>query len=194
MGRTRRENTTARRPPSREPRSRILIVCGGLRTEKLYFDALRKWRHNPAVRVTVLPKGSAPSGLVTYARKWLRQRSDSFDEVWCVFDVDNFPHIAEAVRLATQEMFSVAVSNPCFELWLLLHFEQHTAYLSGYNSVRSRLGRHLADYDKTAPDLALLRGGVDDAVRRARELEPTGEAFEVNPSTGVWRLVERVWR
>ena len=194
MGRTRRENSTGRRSSFRESRSRILIVCGGLRTERLYFDALRQGRRNPAVTITVLPKGSAPSGLVTYASKWLKRRSDSFDEVWCVFDVDDFPDIAGAVRLATREGFSVAVSNPCFELWLLLHFEQHTAHLSGYDSLRPRLGKHLVDYDKSQPKLALLRDRVDDAVRRARELEPTGGAFEVNPSTGVWRLVERVWR
>lgn len=139
-----------------------------------------------------MPKGCAPYGLVSYARKWLARNPDTCDEVWCVFDVDEFPHVAEAVRSAADEQFFVAVSNPCFELWLLLHFVKHTAHLSDYASLRPKLARHLGNYDKNRLNTALFRDGVSDAVERARELDPTGAAFQLNPSTGVWRLVERI--
>lgn len=192
MAKTRRENSTRRRPPTREPASHILIACGALQTENQYFDRLRQWRRNPAVKVTVLPKGRDPAGLVAYVRKWLHQQRKEFDEVWCVFDVDEFPGVADAVRLAAREGVFVAVSNPCFELWLLLHFERCTAHVPRYKSLVSKLEKHVGNYDKTELKFMQYQDGVDDAIRRARDLDPTGEAFQRNPSTGVWRLVERI--
>lgn len=45
----------------------------------------------------------------------------SFDELWCVFDCDEHPHVDEARRVAAQNDIRVAYSNPCFELWRVLH-------------------------------------------------------------------------
>ena len=55
-----------------------------------------------------------------------RQRDSylAFDEVWCVHDVDDHPRLDEARIMARDNDISLAVSNPCFELWLLLHFRE----------------------------------------------------------------------
>jgi hypothetical protein len=116
----RRENSSSRRAPFREPRKQILIVCGGTRTEPDYFEGLKRSRRNPAVQVKVVGKGIDPEQLVAHAH---RVRGDH-DEVWCVVDTDEFD-IAKAVRVADKLKVRLAVSNPCFELWLLLHFDDH---------------------------------------------------------------------
>jgi hypothetical protein len=54
------------------------------------------------------------------------------DEVWCVFDVDEHPKLAEARDQANANGIQLAVSNPCFELWLLLHFQEHRAHAGGH--------------------------------------------------------------
>jgi hypothetical protein len=62
-----------------------------------------------------------------------RKSDDEIDECWCVFDVEwpqNHPHLREAVQLAKDNGIRLAVSNPCFELWLILHFEDQTAHLN----------------------------------------------------------------
>ena len=41
-----------------------------------------------------------------------------------------------------------AVSDPCFEFWLLLHFEFTTAPFDGYSEVRDRLKSHWPEYKK----------------------------------------------
>ena len=46
----------------------------------------------------------------------------AYDAVWCVFDVDEHPQIADARQMARANGIELAISNPCFELWLLLHF------------------------------------------------------------------------
>lgn len=193
MARSRRENSTSRRGPYRQSSTRILVVCGGLRTEREYLDSLRRWRHNPAVKIRVLGKGCAPRDLVRHAGNCREQRHEDFDEVWCVFDVDEYPHVSDAVSLARRENILVAVSNPCFELWLLLHFESCAAHLPRYASVLSRLEKHVGGYNK-AVEFVRYQDRVDDAIERARGLDPSGEAYGSNPSTGMWRLVERIVR
>jgi len=84
----RRDNTQRRRPGNRQPRSRILVVCCGVRTEKQYLDGMRRHFRSSPVAVVVKPEAGAPSQLVTYAAKVWQRDADGFDEVWCVFDVD----------------------------------------------------------------------------------------------------------
>lgn len=162
-----------------------------MQTERRYFEALKVWRHNAAVKVTVLPRAFSPSELVRYTERWLDRNDGDFDEVWCVFDVDEFPDVEAAVRQATKRGFSVAVSNPCFELWLLLHFETVHKAQSRCDPLTRRMRGHLPSYTKSRFDTARLRAGVEDAIRRAEALDPTGMAHDQNPSTGVWRLVRR---
>ncbi|NJP30622.1 RloB family protein [Micromonospora thermarum] len=68
-----------------------------------------------------------------------RSEDDEVDECWCVFDVEwpqNHPRLAEAIRLATVHNIRLAISNPCFELWLTLHFEEQTAFLTTVEAER----------------------------------------------------------
>lgn len=49
-----------------------------------------------------------------------KERFDSWESVWAVTDVDAFSMFA-AQQLARQEAVGLAVSNPCFEVWLIDH-------------------------------------------------------------------------
>jgi hypothetical protein len=114
------------------------------------------------------------------------------DEVWCVVDVDEFD-ISEALTAAAKKGVNLAISNPCFEYWLLLHFELCTAPLARYDDVQRRLTKHVPRYDKTRLCFADFAPGVDDALQRARSrCGAPGEEHVRNPSTGVWALVQQV--
>ena len=117
--------------------------------------------------------------------------SFGFDRVWCVTDVDDFD-MSSATRLAAAERIELAVSNPCFELWLLLHHEDCRAHLSGYSAVLAKLRKHVPDYDKSRLAFSDFSHGVVDAVSRAIRLDPTAAQYAKNPSTSVWRLVEMI--
>lgn len=54
------------------------------------------------------------------------------------------------------------------------------------------LRKHLPGYDKTALRFQDYAAFVADACERAQALDPTGEEHALNPSTGVWQLVELV--
>lgn len=182
---------SARRPAFREPRLRLLVVCGGKRTEPDYFRGLKNQVRNPAVHVSVKAKGIAPWDLVEYARSRAPIRTDEFDEVWCVVDRDEFALQPAATR-ATQLDVQLAVSNPCFELWLLLHHKDCTAPFGDASAVLCRLRKQVPGYEKTGLRFADFADGVPDALRRAERLDPSGCDYGCDPSTGVWKLARRI--
>lgn len=86
--------------------------------------------------------------------------------------------------------FKAIASVPCFELWLLMHYEdiQHPIHR---DEVLSRLKRHLSGYDKGAGNsFATTRGNLDIASQRARKLAALSTAFDdTEPSTDIVDLV-----
>ena len=129
-----------------------------------------------------------------------RGHRDSFeegDQVWAVFDRDEHPRFNEAVDLCAQKGVGVARSDPCFELWLILHecdYNQACTRFDVQNEFASRRPEYDRDGAKT-PDCADLVQRVEEAERRAEaqlqrrvaEGDPHG-----NPSTTVGRLTRAI--
>src|SRR5258708_15670003 len=146
------ERPLKRKVATRRPRKPLLIFCEGERTEPEYLHALKRL---PAVRdvaavdlrVETGQGGSVPRTLVSLAvaaRGRAIDEEAEIDEFWCVFDVEwprNHPGLREAVEQAERNSIRVAVSNPCFELWLILHFRDYSAWLN--NRTGSRIRREL---------------------------------------------------
>jgi hypothetical protein len=116
-----------RRAGRRQPRQSLLIVCLGERTEYHYLRALRRDFNLISAEVTIVPTSRDPRAAVMLAER--RQRQEGFDEVWCVFDHEFPPDNAlfwPAVELARRSGILLSVSNPAFEVWVLLHFRYTT--------------------------------------------------------------------
>lgn len=187
-----------RRPPAYEPQPQVLIVCEGNKTEPLYFNALRRYRRLSATRIDIVPggiSGSDPRSIVRYARKrkkWMKRRGRKFEHVWCVFDRDEHPRIEEAFLWAEQSHFDLAFSNPCFELWFLLHFEEVCEPLDRFEAFRL-VRRRMPQYRKTASVYHLLLDRQKQAIERAEALRAhqsrRGGRADGNPSTTVDLLV-----
>ena len=167
-----------RRRPTREPKRRILIVCEGRETEPSYFQALKQTVRNRLVHVEIAKETGVPytvvSSAVAYrfaAEEEAKRQHDQnllWNEVWAVFDVDEHPNLAEARDLAMNKGIRAAISNPCFELWALLHVQDQRAHIERHKA-RAGLQTHLSDYDKclTETHFAKLYPGYEDALRRA---------------------------
>jgi hypothetical protein len=181
----------ARTPASREARDRLLVVCDAAATERHYLRGLIDYLEEPAVTVRFKSKPCSPSQLVEYAIGERRRAHGDFDQVWCVFDVDDYD-VERAVSHAGRSGVETAVSHPCFELWLLLHFRDHTAHAEGYRQLLPLLKKHVPRYRKEKLEFQDFHGGLGDAVVRARGMAVRGREHVVNPATGVWALVGRI--
>lgn len=193
-----------RRPrPSRDPLPRMLVVCEGTVTEPGYFREFAREERNRLVEVIIDDEGGSPKTLVERAaskkkdasREARRMRDDNlkYDEVWCVFDVDQHPKLADAHQQARDNEIRAAVSNPCFELWLVLHFQEQTAFIERAQAA-ALVRAHVKGYEKHV-DYVRFRTTYEDAVRRARQLvrRNIGNGNEGgNPSTTVYELTERI--
>ncbi len=197
----RRFGRLRRRGATREPLARVLIVCEGQVTEPHYFNQLRHLERCPVA--LKLHGGAVPKTLVEMAVKMKkesgaragrkRDQNLRYDHVWCVFDVDAHPSIADALQQARDNGICTAVSNPCFELWALLHFQDQTKSVTR-QVVQSLCRKHMPGYAKELPCEELI-AKCEDAVARSTALvkwhsdrgTPGG-----NPSTTVHELVRLI--
>lgn len=184
-------------------RRSLLIFTEGRRTEPGYF---RHWcrLHRERAIVAIAPFHGPPLQLVEQAaarkavdqRDARRGRGAPYDEYWCVFDVDEHPGIARALELAEATEIKVALSNPCIELWFLLHFRDQHASI--YQANVQRASTDLLGCGKILTPIALdqLAAHYEDARQRARHLdkkhELDGSPARSNPASDVWRLVDRI--
>ena len=134
--RERQARALARKKGTRPPYERILIVTEGEKTEPQYFEEIRKLRRVASAHIAILESryGTEPRQIVDFAKDRFRERKKEFDRVFVVFDRDE--HLTYHDSLAACQRaklkndtgksieFCAVVSNPCFELWLLLHYEE----------------------------------------------------------------------
>jgi hypothetical protein len=173
----------------------IAIVCEGEKTEDIYFSGIRRTFRLPTIRLHIVGLGKDPVDVVAKAMEFL----PGYDHVWAVFDVEApQPHarLTSALRLADRNGIRCAVSNPCFEVWLLLHFKDQTAYLDNAG-VRQRLKRCPCRYDDKGFDFAAVWPQHQAAIERAHKLHARQaidhpEIAKRNPWTSVHGLVDQL--
>jgi hypothetical protein len=176
-----------------------VIATEGKRTEPEYFQMLNTLctdKDERTVQVKCLKgHGNSPRQVLSRMKKHLRREGlKSSDEAWLVVDKDQWsPSDLDKLFQWSQssQNYGLAVSNPCFEQWLLLHFEDCRC-MSAYECIR-RLCRHLPDYDKTIePDR--LVPGIQSAIQRAKRIDrpPCVDWPRSAGSTNVYRLVEKL--
>ena len=122
-----------------------------------------------------------------------RDENLRYEEVWCVFDVDDHPNVENSKQMARDNDLKLAVSNPCIELWLWLHFAEQPG-MRHRHDLQSMMRQHIRGYDKHV-EYGDYAEGYEGAARRAERLDENAKADNDegrNPTTGVWRLTESI--
>jgi hypothetical protein len=198
-----RQRPQGRRPAFRDPKPTILVVSEGEVTEPEYLRGFQGACHNPRVTIEVAKEHGVPKTLVKIAKQYKEEAGNraaqekdenlAFDSVWCVFDIDTHPDIGEAKEMARDNGIDVAISNPCIELWLLLHFQENPGAQLG-SKLKAMLIKHVPNYDKHV-DYAMYATGYSLAVTRATRMDQVAEDANEphrNPTTGVYKLTELI--
>ncbi len=182
-----------RRIDDREIVERFLIVCEGEKTEPNYFREFRV----PGRVVEIEGSGRNTLSLVDEAIRLKGAAKLPYDQVWCVFDRDLFEadDFNNAIQKARAAGFQVAYTNQAFELWYLLHFDDHREALHRdqyYGILKDRLGH---GYHKNSVTMHReLQSRQEQAIRRAESLLAEYGAEhnpqQDNPCTTVHLLVK----
>lgn len=159
---------------------RFVLFCEGANTEPEYFRALARSLSQNTVTLRTVPAAGDPLGIAQKATKWMRAKDqrvgniDAYekgDQVWAVFDRDQHERFDEAVSLCERQGVSIARSNPCFEVWLILHHEDCHAPLTRFAAQR-QLEKLCPEYDRDGGktvDCAKLLARLDEAEARAEK-------------------------
>lgn len=207
MARPRSREALKRREPRREPYDRVLIVCEGSKTEPSYLRELIAHHQLSSANVQITGEGgSAPNSVVEYAIE-LFEKDPDYNSVFCVFDRDGHSSYDAAVQRVRDSTlvrrqgrkklgvarFEAITSVPCFEYWILLHFQYSTAHMPRFADVEPRLRAvpALAEYSKGAQGLyAKTQDHLQVALANAdRANRAALDAATNNPTTRVPELI-----
>lgn len=194
----------------------IVLAFEGNDTERIYFEEFKaSIKFNDELIYLHLLKrpqnntNSAPNHVFD---KLKREAKDEFnfnknDELWMIIDTDrwkNIPDIIQACR-HLENMF-VAVSNPCFEFWLLLHIKNIEEYsteelslmlknkkvTTKKNYVDTKISEILGFYNKTNPKPEQFLPTIDLAVAQAKKLDVPQEDYPSKLGSHIYKLIEKI--
>ena len=177
---------TSKREPSPSLRMRkiALVICEG-ETEVCYINLLKKWYKSPIRIVSHIEGTKITPSLVEKRTKELKISQWDKVHTFLMYDMD-VQAINEKLRKCKAEML---LSNPCFEIWLLLHAkDQRTAIET--DALIKELKKSAPiwkNYSKSAftdTQKSFLNDKTDIAVARAKNLRD----FH-NPSTGIYKFI-----
>jgi len=182
-----------KRPRGQRRYKRMFILSTeGTVTEPQYFSMFNN--DTTVLHVKVLKnKGSSPIKVLKELEIYLKENElRPGDEAWLVVDRDKWTEIQLNILhnwSIKKDQYGLAVSNPKFEYWLLLHFEDGNGIRSS-RDCSDKLKRRLPNYDKgIQPEK--LHSHINDAIRRAESRDiPACTDWPHNTGTTVYRLVK----
>ena len=197
-------------------REKIFVLAfEGNITEEKYFSEFKKSNkfNDELIYLHLLKRemddtNSAPNHVFSKLKK---EAKDEFnfkkeDELWMIIDTDkrkNIPKIIEACN-ALENMF-VAVSNPCFEFWLLLHIKDIQEYdeevlelllknkkTGNRNYAETKIVEVVGSYNKTNLKTEDFLPHIDNAVSRAKNLDQPQENYPTKLGSHIYKLIEKL--
>ena len=193
-----------KRNAGRRPRRPVIyIICEGSETEAPYFRKFRTRYSN--IDICPIPsQHKSALYLVERAADAIKQKPyypKDGDQIWCVFDRNGNTNeeLQKAGQIASRRGYSIAFSNPAFELWYLLHFIDQQAYLADADAIIAKLKteNHIFNYNKSGDYYVILLQKQQQAIDRAMTLQEhhKGKCLPLlhrdsNPCTTVAQLVE----
>ncbi|OTE96209.1 hypothetical protein BCS42_08185 [Crenothrix sp. D3] len=203
--------------PTKNLKPILHIYCEGTKTEPNYLNGYldtffpTNRRLLKVIKIEPTEKNT-PVQLVSVAMKAQKEFPDG-DVFWVVYDRESEQKYADkfhatAYDRAESKGIFVALSNVCFEVWLLLHFQDVTAQYNNYDDLRSSSAlrtkckeRKMLDYDKGDMSIFSIftKGDIELARRRAKKMNALTEQsanasqtkpYQWNPYTDIYKLLD----
>ena len=159
----------------------FFVFCEG-KTEIAYIKFLRSLYRVP---IQVIPKKGksniSKDDIENSKRDYVTTNQD---KTFFMFDLDVAGVLEHLQKIPDAELL---VSNPCVELWFLLHYQEQKSKLTSKKCIQ-KLQSFTKDYKKgvlSEEEKNVLAANRDVAIKRAKLLEEYD-----NPSTTIYKLLE----
>jgi len=204
-------------PKPKPVKSKILspifhIYCEGEKTEPIYLKKYIEKKHPGDRKLKVIKivdtSKNTPLELVNEAIK-VKSNCPKGDVFWVVYDredINKYPHARhqQAASSAKSNGINIALSNVCFEIWLLLHFEDVRAAYSSCSDLlkNSKLKKHLPSYDKANHKIfdkvsvgiasARIRADAMNKATQKSASKDCAAPHQLNPYCDVHKLLDAI--
>lgn len=171
--------------PSMRMRKIALVICEG-ETEERYINLLKKWYKSPIRIVSHIEGTKITQSLVDNRTRELKLSKWDKVHTFLMYDMD-VPSINEKLLACKAEKL---LSNPCFEIWLLLHAKDQKTAITTDALIKelkksAAIWKNYAKSEFTNTQETFLKSTTDTATARAKNLTELQ-----NPSTGIYKLIE----
>ncbi|MGF7138385.1 RloB family protein [Roseimarinus sediminis] len=220
--RLRIKNTFGERPVESATRTAkslyVISIAGEGKTEEQYFDGIYDLNRSELIRIERLEKAdetdtkSHPNHVIELLderKEYWEAHGVDPNELWMVVDRDqqnvNKDQLLKIIKRCKIEGYNLALSNPTFEFWLLLHLTSIELYnkeillsnpkataKSKKRYLEKELSKLLGGYNKNKLHFEKFEKGIKDAVSRAKELSVDNLAIIDELGTSVCLLVEKL--
>lgn len=194
----------------------VISIASEGKTEEQYFDSLSEITADSIIKIDRLIRSDEhdTKSHPKHVFKLLEERIEVWkeygvesNELWMVVDRDkqnvSEAQLKEIIYSCNEKGFNLALSNPTFELWLLLHITNIEHYNKNdllnnikVNKNRRFIEKELSDlndgYNKNKLNFDDFAHGIKNAIKRARELEIDNKLLISNLGTSVCCLIEKL--
>jgi hypothetical protein len=172
----------------RQVRYTVALVGDGF-TESIYFTDFRDTERPSGLHV--IPDFPGRIGSFAGVLDRAIQLKVDYDRVYAMVDMDSviaqqqLAAYGQQKTIAEREGVAVLENNPCFEMWLLLHFERTGRLFQNCNQVVTALRRYIPGYNKglkfveAARLFFSLQDRLPQAILNAQLLEENRQEYDI---------------
>jgi hypothetical protein len=192
-----------RRIGFRRTKKLFLIASEGAETEPRYFEELKPIvaSRDAIIRVKLVAnpnhKSHPKEVLSRLSQAANKDGVKAGDELWLVIDRDAWSEadLNEVCKIANEKGYFVALSNPCFELWLFLHLHNNRSF-ADRDQCQREFGVICKSYGtkgKSGYDAKALMTEIEKAIQRARAIDTQPNVpWPKAQATRVYLLAEKL--
>ncbi len=188
---------------SKKIKKAIAIVGEGISEQEYFISFKRNKRYSFKIKPD-LPQNSDFTGIFKKANKLIEK--DDYDLVYCLIDMDHiiqdnleqkfFDELKKLIKQVKKNKIRIIKSNPCFEVWFLLHFLQQLPKFKNDSAVSNKLKNYspFTNYDKSKDFFKSidiykkLEDKVNFAIGNAKKIKPQ----KTVSYTDVFKIIEEL--
>jgi len=187
----------------RKPTKTLWISCEG-KTEKIYFDKLKFEERISRLKIKSIESGyKNADGIIREVLDFAQTGRDfqEGDLLAAVFDRDanTNEQLHKAKSMAENNNILVSFSNPCFEYWILCHYDYFPSQYEKRELI-NKIKKFISGYKKNDPELySKTKNRIAHALKNAKRIKDkhTREnviliSRESNPLTLVFELIKKI--
>lgn len=197
--------TKTKRRGIRRQKPIILIIAEGKNvTESQYFKSFQKENANYNIKILIPGHTTDPVGMQKKIDKFWQENDmseEKGDKAYIVLDLDCDENKANLIKKLSKksEISTFIISNPCFEVWFLLHFRYSTKEYHNSPETVKDLKNYIPNYEKNTDVAPIIENSIEKALKNAGRLEKHFDELgydwpsnKCNPRTDVSIIIEKI--